>query len=190
MDIVISLIVRIVLPLLVVLVLCVWSYSTGVSHESNKRDAHELILREKADDAYDAAAQAARNHAIASIEWKRKAESFYRKWQEKLNNVDDTRLSECITPGTPAKDENPAPAGCLLSPAWVGLYNDAWHPDGLPADSGGAAAISGGTAAATPREALVNVRANAGLCADDRQRQRELIDYLHELEAGRARPTD
>lgn len=35
---------------------------------------------------------------------------------------------------------------------------------------------------ATPREALANVRINAELCAEDRQRQRELINHLKERE--------
>lgn len=180
MDILVSLFVRIVLPLLIVLVLCIWSYSAGVSRESDRRDAHDLVLQQKAEKDFEAAAEAATFHAVQAMEWKRKADRYYRKWQEKLNNVEDTGLSEC----------SPAAAGCLLSPDWVRLYNDAWQPDGAPANTAGADAIPGGTGAATPREALVNHRINAQLCLNDRKRQRELIDLLHKLEANGAQPAD
>ncbi|SEO64184.1 hypothetical protein [Nitrosovibrio sp. Nv6] len=187
MDLFVSLALRVLVPVILAVSLWLWGYNSGVSRESDRRDAHELDIREKADEEYETAANAARTHAIASIEWKRRADSYYRKWQERLNHVNDDQLSECATA---TNEEKPGAGMCMLSPDWVWLYNDAWYPDGMPADSAGTDAVPRGAVAATPRDALVNIRTNAELCADDRQRQRKLIDYLHELEAGRARPTD
>lgn len=188
MDAIISIALRVIVPLLVIAGLCAWSYSEGVSRESDRRDAEVLKEREQADKDYEAAAEAARIHAVAVIDWKRKAENYYRQWQERLNHVNDSELSECVTE---TQDEKPGVVpGCMLSDDWVGLYNEAWFPDGTPGAAAGTDAAAGGPGSATPREALLNIRTNAGLCAEDRKRQRGLINLLQELEAGRARPTD
>lgn len=181
MGILVSLALRVVVPAIIAVSLWAWGYTSGISRESDRRDAQELKIREKADKDYEVAATAATNHALASLEWKRKAENYYRKWQEKLNDVEDRRLSECIPP---VADE--APARCVLSSDWVGLYNDAWFRNDTPANTAGTDAVPGGASAATPREVLLNVRENAQLCAEDRKRQRELINLLHDLEAARA----
>lgn len=161
----------------VLLAAAVWGhgYTQGLARESDRRDAVALKAEQKAQEDFMRALETGSKHAAASIEWRRKARIYYQKWQERLNDAPDTQLSECVPP--PAATPAAAPV-CLLSADWVGLYNDAWFPDRLPADTGGAADLSVGSGPATPREALGNVRTNAELCSEDRQRQRALIDLL------------
>lgn len=175
---------RITGMLLIAIGLLGTGYYFGASRESDRRDAQELAALKEADEAREEATKAADTHASASLAWKRKADSYYRRWQEALNHVNDDALSEC----PPAAAG--APAGCLLGAGWVSLYNAAWHPDGMPEDTAGADAVPGGADPATPREALVNIRTNAELCAGDRKRQRELIDLLKDLEVIHAGQTD
>jgi len=165
--------------ILAVVILCgsVWGhgYTKGLSRESDRRDAIELKAEKKAQKDFLDALATGREYAKQVIEWRRKAGNYYRKWQEKLDDTQDPQLSECI----PAPYSPPAVAHvCMLSADWVGLYNDALFPNGLPGHTGGAVDLSVGTGPATPREALGNHKTNAESCAEDRERQRKLIDLL------------
>jgi hypothetical protein len=165
--------------ILAVLILCaaVWGhgYTKGLARESDRRDAVELQAEKKAHEDFMRALSNGRSYAKAAIEWRQKARNYYQKWQEKLNDTPDPQLSECI----PVPSSTPTAAHmCMLSADWVGLYNDAWFPDGMPRNTGGAVDLSVGTGPATPREALGNIQTNAESCAEDRQRQRKLIDLL------------
>jgi hypothetical protein len=182
---IISVALRVLIPVLIIAGLCVFSYREGVSRESDRRDAQAFREKEQADKDYEAAAQAATTHAVAAIDWKRKAENYYRKWREEFDDVNDGKLSECIT--IKEKEQPVAVAGCLLSDDWVRLYNASWFPDGAPDAPTGTDATAVGSGSATPREALANIQANAQSCAQDRKRQRELINLLQERESARAR---
>lgn len=190
MDAIISVALRVLIPVLIIAGLCGWSYREGVSRESDRRDAQYLREKEQADKDYEAAAQAATTHAVAAIDWKRKAESYYRKWREEFDDVKDGQLSECVTVTEKEKPVAAAIAGCLLSDDWVRLYNNSWFPDGAPDAPAGTDANAVGSSSATPREALANIQANAQSCAQDRKRQRELINLLQERESIRAKATD
>jgi len=186
-DAIISVALRVLIPVLIIAGLCGWSYREGVSRESDRRDAQELKDKKQADKDYEAAAQAATTHAVAAIDWKRKAENYYRKWREEFDDVNDGQLSECVT--VKEKEKPAAVAGCLLSDDWVRLYNASWFPDGTPDASARTDANAVGSGSATPREALANLQANAQSCAQDRKRQRELINLLQEREPTRVRST-
>lgn len=186
MSIAVSLALRVLVPLLIACGLFWWGYESGIERESDRRAAIELAAKEQADREFEAAAESARMHVLAAIEWERKADQYYLNWQEKLNAKNDTELSACVQP--PSTGSVPA---CVLGAVWVGMYNAAWFPDEIiPESPGGIAESAVGSSPATPREALVNVRINAGLCADDRKRQGELIEYLREQQSGHAGQAD
>ena len=112
-------------------------YVSGISRESDRRDAEAFQQAESAQAAFNRALDNGRRHAEAVIEWRRKARIYYRKWQERMNDVTDDQLAQCVP--------NPQPAvsyACLLGPDWVWLYNDAWFPDGNGSGAGGAAGVS------------------------------------------------
>ena len=149
----------------------------GLNYESNRRDAVELAQQRQNDTLFLEAINLGHRAAANAIEWKRRARIYYRNWQERLSNEKDTNLAHCeAQPGQPPQAGVHA---VLLGPAWVSLYNDAWLPGfDTQSDTGGAAYQIVGAGAATPREALDNVRINAELCGEDRKRLDELIDTL------------
>lgn len=152
-------------------------FYAGVTHESNRRDAQQLKIERQADHNFQHALANGKQRAAEVIEWQRKADIYYRNWQEELNHVPDQQLAECKTGIN-------APAGVLLSSVWLGLYNAAWLPEiDRQDDSTGAAYALVQAGGVTPREVLENVRTNAKLCAEDRKRHDELIDHLLEPEA-------
>lgn len=175
---------RILALVLLLLAGIAFGYVQGLSRESDRRDAQDL-QQERADHkAFMAALANGKQHADNFIAWQSKARIYYRNWQERLNHENDTNLAECkAQPGTATQDGIPT---VLFSPVWVGMYNAAWLP-GFDAqgDTGGAAAEVVAAGAATPREALDNIRINAELCGADRKRLDELIDHLNEV-GGRA----
>ena len=180
--------------ILAVAILCavVWGhgYTKGLARESDRRDAVELKAEKKSQDDFHRALVTGRNHAKAAIEWRRKARNYYHKWQEKLDDTPDQQLSECAPTLASTSSAAPTPAGvCMLSADWVGLYNDALFPDGLPGVPRGTTDLSIGTGPATPREALGNHKTNAESCAEDRQRQRQLIDLIRGNRNAGADPT-
>jgi hypothetical protein len=158
-------------------------YTKGLAREADRRDAVELKAEKKSQANFMRAMAKGRNAAAESIKWRREARIYYLKWEELLHEKMDSQLSECVPAAQPPRGATtvsaPAPASvCMLSSDWVWLYNDALFPNGLSGNSGGAFDLSVRTGPATPREALVNHKTNAESCAEDRQRQRKLIDFI------------
>ena len=173
---------RILAYVLLVLAGVGFGYVQGLSRESDRRDAQELIKEREDGKAFQRVLASGKQHAANVIAWRGKARIYYRNWQERLNYEKDTNLAQCeAQPGQPAQ------AGVYvmrLGPAWVGLYNAAWLPErDQQGDTGGAAYQIVAAGGATPREALDNVRINAELCGEDRKRLDELIEHLNEVES-------
>jgi uncharacterized membrane-anchored protein YhcB (DUF1043 family) len=148
-------------------------YAAGHSQASNACVARESKAHQEADDKFQREVENGKRHAADALEWQRKADSYYRQWQERLNNEKDSTLSECKTQsGTP---------DLLLSGIWLSLYNAAWLPELDQGDPGGAAYSLVEAGGVTPREVLQNVGINAKACASDRKRLDELIDHLNEV---------
>lgn len=120
-------------------------YVSGLDRESDRRDAEALKQYQAGQAAFNLALESGRRHAEAVIEWQRRARIYYRKWQERMDDVTDDQLAQCVSRPQPT-----ASYACLLGPDWVGLYNDAWFPDGS-ADTGGTAGVSIGAGGAENR---------------------------------------
>jgi uncharacterized membrane protein YraQ (UPF0718 family) len=162
--------------LLALLAAAIWfGVVQGVTYESNRRDALALQQMREGDALFLEAVSLGRQAAANAIEWKRRARTYYRNWQERLNHEKDTNLAQCQQAGA-----------VLLSGAFVGMYNAAWLPEYAAAgDTGGAAAEVVTAGAVTPRHVLENVRENADLCGEDRKRHDELADLLLGMGAGK-----
>lgn len=174
---------RLLAVLLLALACLGFGYTQGVSRESDRRDALELV-QVRADQAVFAQVlESGKRHAEAALAWQRKADDYYQSWKEKLKNADDTQLSECQATGEPGAQPSGVHAA-VLSGTWVGLYNSAWLPEfAAEGDLGRAAAEVAEAYSVTPREALDNIALNARRCGDDRKRLDELIDHLNEIDA-------
>jgi hypothetical protein len=161
--------------LLALLAAAIWfGVVQGMTYESNRRDALELQQMREGEALFLEAVSLGRQAAANAIEWKRRARTYYRNWQERLNHEKDTNLAQCQQAGA-----------VLLSGAFVGMYNAAWLPGLDQGDPAGAAAEVVAAGAVTPRHVLENVRENADLCGEDRKRHDELTDLLLGMGAGK-----
>lgn len=145
----------------------------GLNYESNRRDALELKQKRIDDAIFMEAVGLGHQAAQNAIEWKRRARIYYRNWQERLDHEKDTNLAQCQQAGD-----------VLLSGTFVGMYNSAWLPGLDQVDPAGAPAEVVAAGAVTPRHVLENVRENADLCGEDRQRNDKLVDLLLRMGAG------
>jgi hypothetical protein len=168
---------RILAWVLLLLAGVAFGYVQGISRESDRRDAQELVEEREDGKAFQRALANGKRHAANVAEWRNKARTYYRNWQEGLKNVPDNQLAECHQNGSKAG------GAVLLSGTWVGMYNAAWMPElDQQGDSGGTSYSLVETGGATPREVLDNTRINAELCGEDRKRLDELIAHLTETE--------
>ncbi len=172
-----------ILALVLLIGACIgFGYVQGISRESDRRDAQELVKEREASKAFQRALLNGKQRASNVIAWQNKARIYYRNWQERLNHENDTQLAQCQQT-QPVQQASVSTV--LLTGTWVGMYNSAWLPelDGQ-GDTGGAAYQIFQAGSVTPRAVLDNVRVNAELCGEDRKRLDELIDHLNEVEAG------
>ncbi len=146
----------------------------GLEIESNRRDALDLEKLRQSDANFKWALGNGKKHAAQVIEWQAKAKTYYYQWQRELNHAEDSQLASCVN------TEN-SPAAVFLSDLWVGMYNNAWEPKlTTGSDTSRAANTTIEASTVSPREVLDNVRINADLCGEDRQRYQSLINYINE----------
>lgn len=151
---------------------------TGLSYESNRRDAQELKTMRAGEDRFMRALANGREHAENEIVWRGKSHRYYKLWRERIKRDVEKEFATC-------EQSEPAAAPAVhLSALWVGMYNAAWMPDlDGQGDPGRAAGEVIEADTVTPTEALYNIGENAQLCGEDRKRLDELIDHLNEVEA-------
>lgn len=181
---------KIVIGLLILIAVAAYCEHDGITRESNRRDAHDLVVQHQVDESYGrmldrgltaAAAAAAKDKTITIM-----ADQLKRRTDNAKESDLAVSNQNCGAPRAADNAGSGSPA-CLVTRYFVGLWNDAWRLGGeaakpVQSDPAGITPAEREPTAVGPRQLIDNERINAASCAGDRQRFDKLNSLLSDLE--------